>query len=137
MADWTQNIIDEFRANDGTVETMGFGRGLVLLHHVGAKTGTERVTPLAAVRPTGGEWFLAASKGGAPTNPAWFHNLVAHPDVTIEDPTEGTVTVRADVLQGDERDAAWARFEQMSDGFAAYQRGTDRVIPVVRLRRVG
>lgn len=136
MADWNQGIIDEFRANDGTVETMGFGRSLVLLHHAGAKTGTERVTPLAAVRPGDGEWFLAASKGGAPTNPAWFHNLVANPDLTIEDPDQGTVDVHADVLQGDERDAGWARFEQMSDGFAEYQRNTDRVIPVVRLRRV-
>ena len=135
MADWNQKIIDEFRANGGTVQTMGFGRSLVLLHHVGARTGAERVTPLAAVRPADGEWFLAASKGGAPTNPAWFHNLVAHPDVSIEDPDEGAVAVRADVLQGDERDSAWARFEAMSDGFAQYQRGTDRVIPVVRLRR--
>lgn len=137
MADWNQSIIDEFRANDGTVETMGFGRGLVLLHHIGAKSGTERVTPLAAVHPGDGSWMIAASKGGAPTNPAWFHNLSAHPEVTIEDPDEGDVRVRAEVLEGAERDDAWRLFEQMSDGFADYQRKTERIIPVVRLRRVG
>jgi len=71
MSDWNQQIIDEFRANDGTVETMGFGRGLVLLHHRGAKTGTERVTPLAAIPTDGGGWLLAASKAGAPDNPDW------------------------------------------------------------------
>ncbi|WP_119698380.1 nitroreductase/quinone reductase family protein [Microbacterium halotolerans] len=137
MADWNQSIIDEFRANDGTVRTMGFGRSLVLLHHVGAKSGTKRVTPLAAVRQEDGVWLIAASKGGAPENPAWLHNLITHPEVEIEDPDEGTVRVVAEVLTGGERDSAWRRFEEFSDGFAEYQRKTSRIIPVVALRRAG
>ena len=102
MSDWNQQIIDEFRANDGTVTTMGFGRALVLLHHRGAKSGTERIAPLAALRDSDDRWFIAASKGGAPTNPDWFHNLRAHPDVSIETPDDGTVEVRARVLEGED-----------------------------------
>ncbi|MGG5259855.1 nitroreductase/quinone reductase family protein [Phycicoccus avicenniae] len=135
MSDWNQQIIDEFRANDGTVQTMGFGRGLVLLHHTGARSGTERVSPLAAVRDSDDRWYLAASKGGAPDNPDWFHNLRAHPDVRIETPDDGTVEVRATVLEGAERDAVWERFKQMSDGFRGYEEKTSRVIPVVALTR--
>ncbi len=135
MSDWNQQIIDEFRANDGTVTTMGFGRGLVLLHHVGARTGTERVTPVAAFRGDDGSWLVAASKAGAPDNPDWFHNLRAHPEVTIETPDDGTVEVRARVLEGAERDAAWARFTEASEGFRSYEEKTTRVIPVIELSR--
>lgn len=133
--DGNQQIIDEFRSNGGTVTTMGFGRDLVLLHHIGAKSGAERVTPVMALRPGDGVWLTAASKGGAPTNPAWFHNLVAHPDVEIEDPDEGTVRVRAEVLEGEQRDKAWKVFTEASEGFASYEKKTDRVIPVIVLRR--
>lgn len=135
MADWNQNIIDEFRANGGTVTTMGFGRGLVLLHHTGARTGAERVSPLAAIRDGEDTWLIAASKGGAPDNPDWFHNLRAHPDVEIETPDDGTVPVRARVLGPEERDAAWARFTAMSEGFRSYEEKTSRTIPVVALTR--
>ena len=135
MSDWNQQIIDEFRANDGTVTTMGFGRALVLLHHFGAKSGTERIAPLAAIRDSADRWFIAASKGGAPTNPDWFHNLKAHPDVSIETPDDGTVEVRATVLEGAERDAAWERFKERSEGFRSYEQKTTRVIPVVALDR--
>ncbi|BDZ41907.1 hypothetical protein GCM10025865_12060 [Paraoerskovia sediminicola] len=138
MSDWNQKIIDEFRSNGGTVETAGFGRGLILVHHVGAKSGTERITPLAAIPQDDGTWLIAASKAGADTNPDWFHNLVAHPDITIETPdAEGisTVEVRATVLPDDERDAGWAQFTAMSDGFKGYEAKTSRVIPVVRLSR--
>jgi deazaflavin-dependent oxidoreductase (nitroreductase family) len=135
VSDWNQQIIDEFRANDGTVQTMGFGRALVLLHHTGARTGTERVSPVAAIRDGDDTWLVAASKGGAPDNPDWFHNLRAHPDVTIETPEARTVEVRARVLEGDERDAAWARFTAMSEGFRSYEQKTSRVIPVVALSR--
>ncbi|GIG29783.1 nitroreductase/quinone reductase family protein [Cellulomonas marina] len=135
MADWNQQIIEEFRASGGTVTTMGFGRTLVLVHHVGARTGTERVAPLRAIRVDDDTWLVAASKAGAPENPAWFHNLVAHPETVVETPDDGTVPVRAEVLVGDERDAAWARFTSASRGFAEYQEKTARVIPVVALRR--
>lgn len=135
MSDWNANIIEEFRANGGTVQTMGFGRGLVLLHHTGARTGTERVSPVAAIRDGDDTWLVAASKAGAPDNPDWFHNLRAHPDVSIETPDDGTVEVHASVLEGEERDAAWARFTAMSEGFRSYEQKTTRVIPVVALTR--
>jgi deazaflavin-dependent oxidoreductase (nitroreductase family) len=133
MSDWNARVIEEFRRNGGTVETNGFGRRLVLLHHVGARSGQERVSPVAAI-PTGtGSWWIAASKAGAPENPAWFHNLLAHPDVEIETPDHGTVAVHATALEGEERDAAWQRFTEMSDGFRQYEQRTSRVIPVVEL----
>lgn len=135
MSDWNQKIIDEFRENGGAVQTMGFGRSLVLLHHTGARTGTERVSPVAAIRDGDDTWLVAASKAGAPDNPDWFHNLKAHPDVVIETPDDGTVEVRAQVLEADERDAAWARFTAMSEGFRSYEQKTTRVIPVVALTR--
>lgn len=135
MADFNQRIIDEFRANGGDVATAGFGRGLVLLHHIGAKSGIERVSPVAARRVAPDVWHIAASKGGAPEHPAWYHNLLAHPDVKIETPDDGVVAVRARDLPREERDAAWAHFTAMSSGFAEYERRTDRIIPVVELRR--
>ncbi len=135
MADWNQQIIDEFRANDGTVSTMGFGRGLVLLHHTGARSGVERVTPVAAIHRDADTWLIAASKAGAPDNPSWFHNLRAHPEVHIETPDDGDVEVVARVLDGGERDQAWSRFTEMSDGFRSYQEKTTRVIPVIELSR--
>ncbi|WP_392543615.1 nitroreductase/quinone reductase family protein [Oryzobacter telluris] len=135
MSDWNTNIIEEFRANGGTVTTMGFGRGLVLLHHLGARTGTERVSPLAAIRADADTWLLAASKAGAPDNPDWYHNLRAHPEVSIETPDDGTVEVTARVLEGEARDEAWGRFTAMSEGFRSYEQKTTRVIPVVELTR--
>jgi deazaflavin-dependent oxidoreductase (nitroreductase family) len=135
MSDWNASIIDEFRTNGGLVTTNGFGKNLVLLHHRGARSGTERVNPVRAIPDGDDAWFLAASKGGAPTNPAWFHNLLAHPDVEIETPDDGTVAVHATNLEGAERDAAWERFKQASDGFRAYEQRTSRVIPVLRLTR--
>ncbi|MCS0498851.1 nitroreductase family deazaflavin-dependent oxidoreductase [Protaetiibacter mangrovi] len=134
MTDFNQRIVDEFRANDGTVETAGFGRHLVLVHHVGARSGVERVAPLMGI-PSEHGWFVAASKGGAPDNPAWFHNLQAHPDTVVETPDEGEVAVRAVVLPAAERDAAWQHFLQRGPAFAQYEQRTARTIPVVELRR--
>lgn len=132
--DFNQRIIDEFRANGGTVETAGFGRSLVLLHHRGASSGFERVSPVMGI-PSEAGWFIAASKGGAPENPAWFHNLLKRPDTVIETPDEGEVAVHAVQLEGEARDAAWARFTSRSPGFAEYERRTSRMIPVFELRR--
>jgi len=134
MTDFNQRIIDEFRANNGTVTSGGFGRSLVLVHHVGARSGLERVSPVMAI-PSDGGWLIAASKGGAPENPAWYHNLRSAPDVVIETPDEGEVAVNAVELRGAERDAAWELFTTRSPGFAEYERRTDRVIPVIELRR--
>ena len=132
MSDWNQQIIDEFRANGGNVTTNGFGRRLVLVHHRGARSGAERVNPLAAIRQDDGSWLIAASAGGRDKNPDWYHNLLAHPDVTIETP-DGEAWVRAVDLVAAERDAAWGQFTAMSAGFAGYEQKTSRVIPVLRL----
>jgi deazaflavin-dependent oxidoreductase (nitroreductase family) len=84
------------------------------------------------IREEDGSRLIAASAAGADKHPAWYHNLLAHPDVTIETP-EGTEEVHVTDLQGAERDAAWERFKQTSDGFRAYEAKTSRVIPVLRL----
>ena len=94
-SDWNQEIIDEFRAHGGNVSSRGFGKSLVLLHHIGARSGVERVCPVMGIRTDPDTWLVAASKAGAPENPAWYHNLLAHPDVVIETPDDGTVPVRA------------------------------------------
>lgn len=131
--EWNQRVIDEFRANAGAVGD--FGRSLVLLHHTGARSGTERVTPVRGIRADPDTWWIAASKAGMPENPAWFHNLLAHPDVVIETPDDGDVPVHAVVLPRAERDAAWEQFKAASEGFASYEQRTTRVIPVVALHR--
>jgi deazaflavin-dependent oxidoreductase (nitroreductase family) len=135
MTSWNQQIIDEFRSNGGDVATRGFGRTLVLLHHRGARTGGERISPVRAIREGDDTWLVAASKGGAPENPAWFHNLLAHPEASIETPAAGIVDVHAEQLHGAERDAAWARFLAASPGFALYEERTSRTIPVFALHR--
>ncbi|ROS75417.1 nitroreductase family deazaflavin-dependent oxidoreductase [Cellulomonas sp. PhB143] len=135
MPDFNQQIIDEFRANGGSVETAGFGRGLVLVHHRGARSGTERVNPLAAVRTSPDTWLLAASAAGSDKNPDWYHNLLAHPETVIETPEDGAVDVHVTELEGDARDAGWARFTAMSEGFKGYEAKTSRVIPVLELTR--
>jgi deazaflavin-dependent oxidoreductase (nitroreductase family) len=133
--DWNQNIIDEFRANGGDVTTGGFGRSLVLLHHRGARSGIERISPVRTIRDGSDSWLIAASKGGAPDNPAWFHNLLANPDATIETPDDGVVAVHAENLAGAVRDAGWARFKAVSAGFRSYEERTSRTIPVLALHR--
>ncbi|HEV2310187.1 MAG TPA: nitroreductase family deazaflavin-dependent oxidoreductase [Acidimicrobiia bacterium] len=133
MPDFNQQIIDEFHANDGRVGGMFDGATLLLLHHRGAKTGTERVSPLA-YRALDGGYAIFASKGGAPTNPAWFHNLVAHPETTVEVGTE-TVPVRARVAGPEERASIWAAQKELVPQFAEYEQKTTRQIPVVVLER--
>src|SRR6186997_2186308 len=103
MADWNQQIIDEFRANGGRVGGRFEGRTLLLLHHLGAKTGTERVNPLAVQKIDDDTWAVFGSKGGAPTNPDWYHNLKANPKAIIEIGTE-TIAVTARVAEGEERE---------------------------------
>lgn len=128
-------IIDEFRANGGAVSR--FGTDLVLVHSIGAKSGAARIHPVLGIRD-GDTWLIAASKAGAPEHPAWFHNLVAHPEASIEVPDQrggvDTVPVRATVLEGAEHDAGWAQFLGRSPAFAQYdERSGARRIPVVRL----
>jgi deazaflavin-dependent oxidoreductase (nitroreductase family) len=134
MADWNQQIIDEFRANDGRVGGNFEGRTLLLLHHTGAKTGTERVNPLAYQLLSDDSVAIFASQGGAPTNPDWYYNLVAHPDVTVEIGTE-THSAHARVAEGAERETIWTKQKADWPGFAEYEEKTAgiREIPVVVL----
>ncbi|MEZ5178318.1 MAG: nitroreductase family deazaflavin-dependent oxidoreductase [Acidimicrobiales bacterium] len=134
MDDFNTKIIEEFRANDGVVGPPFEGAPMVLVHHTGAKTGTQRVTPLV-YQPVGDDWAIFGSKGGAPDNPDWFHNLVANPDTEIEVGAH-TVPVSATVLSGDQRDEIWEKQKELMPGFAEYEKTAgDRVIPVVLLTR--
>jgi len=137
MASWNEQIIDEFRANEGRVGGNFEGRTLLLLHHRGARTGTERVNPLAYQRLSPDAVAIFASKGGAPAHPLWFHNLVANPDATVEIGTE-SFSVRARVAEGEERDQIWERQKHAWPAFAEYEENTNgiRQIPVVVLETV-
>lgn len=129
--DFNQQIIDEFRANGGEVGGPFEGAPMLLLHHRGAQSGQERISPLVYLAD-GERYVVFASKGGAPTNPAWYHNLLAHPEVTIEVGTE-TIRVRAEEVKGEERDRLYAAQAARRSSFAEYEQKTDRVIPVVAL----
>ncbi len=107
---------------------------MLILHTWGAKTGQERVNPVA-YQPVGDALAIFASKGGAPTNPAWYHNLKANPDVKVEVGTD-TIDVRARVVEGEERAPIWEKQKQLMPGFADYEQKTSRQIPVVLLERV-
>ena len=131
MSDWNARIIEEFRANGGVVGGSFDGRPLLLLHHVGARSGTRRVSPLMYQRLENG-YAIFASKGGAATNPDWFHNLRARPDVAVEVGTQ-TIDVAARVATGPERDAVWSGWKARFPMFAEYEAATDRIIPVVIL----
>jgi deazaflavin-dependent oxidoreductase (nitroreductase family) len=135
MSDWNQKIIEEFRANGGKVGGPFEGATMILVHHIGARSGTERVTPLVTFPQGEGRYVIIASKAGAPTNPDWYHNLKAHPEVDVEVGTE-TFPVKVVELEGAERDAVWADVKAASPGFAEYERKTTRTIPVLELTRV-
>src|ERR1700761_5662946 len=113
--DFNGKIIAEFRANGGKVGGVFAGQPLLLLHHTGAKTGTERVNPLA-YQQVGGSYAVFGSAGGQPRDPQWFRNLVAHPDVTLEVGTS-TVKARARVADPDERASIWTTQKQRMPNF--------------------
>ena len=128
--DFNRAMIDEFRAKKG--KGVGrFGDRLLLLTTTGAKSGTVRTTPIAYTRD-GDRYVIVASKGGAPTNPAWYHNLRAHPEVTIEVGGD-EVRVRARPVKNVERDRLYARHAEVLPMFREYPKKTSRVIPVVVL----
>ncbi len=129
-ADFNAEVIAEFRANEGRVARFGDAT-VVLLHTVGAKSGTEYVTPVVCQRD-GDRYVIFASKAGAPENPGWYHNLMAHPDATIEVGTR-TIAVTARVAEGAERDRYYERQVEAMPQFGEYQAKTDRRIPVVIL----
>jgi deazaflavin-dependent oxidoreductase (nitroreductase family) len=131
--DWIENnrrVVEEFRANGGKVQ----GRSLLILLTIkGAKSGQPRVYPLMAV-PYGDTYLAVASKGGAPKNPLWYHNLVAHPDVTVETGNE-TFAATARLLTGEERKQAFAKAVSVFPPYEQYQKKTAREIPVFLLER--
>jgi deazaflavin-dependent oxidoreductase (nitroreductase family) len=134
MSDFNAAIIDEFRANGGKVGGQFEGAPMVLLHTVGARSGEERVNPLV-YQADGDRIAIFGSKAGAPTHPAWYHNLLANPEVTVELGPD-TVPMRARVAEPDERERIWSRQKEIMPGFADYEANTTRVIPVVILERV-
>ena len=133
--EWNKAIIKEFRDNAGKVGGPFEGAPLLILHTTGAKSGKERVNPLMYL-PDGDRSFVFASKGGAPTHPDWYYNVVANPTVTVEIGTE-TFNATARVLEGDERDRVWTEQKQLYPQFAEYEAGTTRTIPVIALERAG
>jgi len=135
MDDWNKKVIDEFRANEGRVGGQFEGAPVLLLHHRGAKSGTERVNPVM-YQPVGDDLAVFASKAGAPTNPDWYYNLVANPRTTVEVGTD-SVAVEARVATGEERDGIWEKQKADYPNFADYERSTTRTIPVVLLQPVG
>jgi deazaflavin-dependent oxidoreductase (nitroreductase family) len=133
-ANFNEQIIENFRANRGQVTMAPFaGAPLLLLTTTGARSGKERTSPLAYTRD-GERYVIIASKGGAPTNPDWYHNVVANPTVTVEVGAE-RFRARAFVAQGDERTRLYDAQAAIMPGFAEYQTKTTRQIPVVVLER--
>jgi deazaflavin-dependent oxidoreductase (nitroreductase family) len=135
MNDFNQAVIEEFRANEGRVGGPFEGAPVLLLTSTGARSGEQRTTPVVYLRD-GDRMVIFASKGGAPTNPAWYHNLRANPAATVEVGNE-TTGVNAVVTEGEERERLFDRQAELFPQFADYARKTTREIPVVALERTG
>lgn len=131
---FNEQIIDEFRENGGRVGGVFKGTPLLLMTSKGAKSGQPRTTPLAYTRD-GDRYVVIASKGGAPTHPDWYYNLTADPNVTIE---VGSQTLRAVAIEetGEERNRLYNQMANVMPGFAEYQRGTERLIPLFTLSAI-
>ena len=135
MNNFNDNLVEHFRANQGRVLEGPFtGRPLLLLTTTGARSGKARINPLVYTRD-GERYVVIASKGGAPTSPDWYHNLVAHPEVTLEVGVE-RFTARALIADGAERDRLFDAQAKLMPSFSEYQRNTTRRIPVVVLERI-
>jgi deazaflavin-dependent oxidoreductase (nitroreductase family) len=136
MTDWNEfnrSVIEEFRQTGGKVSGTFEGAPMILITHKGAKSGTEYTTPLVHTRD-GDNYVVIASKGGAPADPQWFRNLVAHPDVTVEVGTE-RFPARARVAEGEERARLYRAQADLMPNFDEYAKATNREIPVVVLER--
>ena len=131
--DWNRKIIEEFRSTGGKVGGRFEGANLLLLHTTGARSGQKRVNPVA-YQAVGDDYAVFGSKAGAPTNPDWYHNLVAHPDVTVEVGTD-TFQAKARVAEADERNRIWTRQKELVPSFAQYEEKTTRPIPVIVITR--
>jgi deazaflavin-dependent oxidoreductase (nitroreductase family) len=134
LNEFNRNLIEEFRANGGKVSGMFERSPLVILTTTGAKSGQPRTFPVVYTRD-GDRLIVVASKGGSDQNPAWYHNLVAHPTVTVELPDE-TYQAQAVVVEGDERDRLYRAHADRMPNFDDYQAKTSRRIPVIALERI-
>ena len=131
MSDWNKKIIEEFRANEGKVGGNFEGADMLLLHTTGAKTGKVRVNPVLYVRD-GDRLAVMASKAGAPTNPDWYHNILANPDVSVEVGSE-EIQAHAEIVSEPKRTQLYEKMEAERPGFTDYKKKTSRTIPVVIL----
>ena len=138
MSDWNDRVMAEFRENEGT--TTQFGRALVILHTLGAKSGEKRLTPVAGFRNDTG-WLVIASAAGSPQNPAWYHNLVTHPQFEIEAAAVGDGIETADVTAVEITDdaayaSAWTTITTAMPGFLEYPKTTQgRRMPIFQLEK--
>jgi deazaflavin-dependent oxidoreductase (nitroreductase family) len=132
MSDWNAKVIKEFRENNGVVGGPFEGMTLLLLHTIGAKTGKERLNPVATIKAKD-HYVIIASKGGAPDHPDWYHNLVANPQVTVEVGTQKFKAI-AEVTQEPERSQLYSKMAEKHPGFKEYEQKTGRVIPVIKLK---
>ncbi len=135
MSDFNNKVIEEFRANDGQVGGPFEGAPVLLLTSTGAKSGEQRTTPVMYL-PDGDRFVIFASKAGADTHPAWYHNLVANPAATVEVGSD-TVEAEAVVTEGEERERLFRKQAELYPQFADYESKTSRVIPVVALQPKG
>jgi len=131
--DLNRQVVAEFRANGGEMGGRHTGAPILLLHSIGARTGQTRVNPLM-YQAVGDSFAIFATKGGAPTNPGWYHNLVANPRATVEVGAE-TIEVTARAARSDERGPIWTRQKELYPVFAEYESRTSRQIPVIILER--
>ena len=129
--DWNDGVIAEFRKNHGQVGGYFKGAPLLLLHSTGSRSGKARLNPMMYLKD-GDRYLVFASKGGADTNPDWYHNMKAHPNVQIE-VGDDTIDVHAEEITGSERDGLYARQSSIYPTFAEYQAKTKRTIPVIAL----
>jgi deazaflavin-dependent oxidoreductase (nitroreductase family) len=132
--DYNTQIIEEFRANDGRVGGPWEGTPLILVHHIGAKSGIEHVTPLGSFPQGGGRYVIVASNGGSATHPAWYHNLKANPRVDVEVGAE-TFTAIAEELDDTTRAQLWPQLVAQAPQIDAHQAKVTRQIPVIMLTR--
>src|SRR5216683_1225333 len=135
MSDWNTSVIKEFRSNEGKVGGQFEGASLILVHQVGAKSGTEHVTPVGCFPQSDGRFAIIASNGGALGNPDWYYNLKAHQEINVEFGTE-TFAVAVRELEGAEREKVWADAASAAPGLGEYQNKTTRTIPVLLLTRI-
>ena len=133
-SDFNTKMIEEFRANEGRVGGPWAGTTLILIHHIGARSGTERVTPLGYSRQGDGRFAIVASNGGSPAHPDWYYNLKANPTITVEVGTE-TLTVLAEELDGTARAGLWPKLIAEYPSIGEYQARATRQIPVFMLTR--